>query len=444
MKNKSLIFLFKNILESKKIISPLHRLNYFTQSTNRIIMKSQVIACLSGHRSQVFLGLALFTSLLLPACKEDVKVQPPTILQPSSAFVDMKTAEIVAKNAYRSSNTFKSNAKASRVESLPQREILNSQTITTPDRQAAAYVFNYKDGGWAIISADKHFMPILAHNETGFYSATNKNNGVLFWEAELQANVQEARRTNPAYPDAVVKEWQNLVCDPDPVPERQGNATTQKCYGDNDLIYYFEVNPLLRTEWGQGCFYNSQIEHEGIFCQRSPTGCVAVAEAQVMFYYRKPINAYQWANMPVPGRFLNAENGPVAQLMKEVGNSLRMTYGTNESGAYTSDVPTSLKNKYGYASADYVDYTFDVVKANLRWAQPVILAANKDTNWFWSFDGHAWIADGFRETVYVGYSFGSLHMNWGWEGMFNGWYTSWNPDTFNFQYKKRAIINIRP
>lgn len=41
-----------------------------------------------------------------------------------------------------------------------------------------------------------------------------------------------------------------------------------------------------------------------------------------------------------------------------------------------------------------------------------------------------------------------FHMNWGWDGNSNGWYgfDSWAPTGtgLNFQYYKRAIINLHP
>lgn len=47
----------------------------------------------------------------MASCKDERNMQPSQTPNNYSAFVDIKTAEIVAKNAYKSSNTFKTVAK---------------------------------------------------------------------------------------------------------------------------------------------------------------------------------------------------------------------------------------------------------------------------------------------------------------------------------------------
>lgn len=82
-------------------------------------------------------------------------------------------------------------------------------------------------------------------------------------------------------------------------------------------------------------------------------------------------------------------------------------------------------------------------------------------------DGHAWVCDGWRETIYktihnpdTRYEYTTsrstgkfLHMNWGWNegGMRsndnNGWFRYNNfsiSNGYNFQYKKKMIIRLQP
>jgi hypothetical protein len=260
----------------------------------------------------------------------------------------------------------------------------------------------------------------------------------------MQHNIQEARRTNPITPDAVIKEWQNLICLPDPI-ER---ISTEKCYGDNEIIDYFAVQPLLRTEWDQGCVYNALCPNgtDVNNCYKAPTGCVATAQAQTMFYHRKPL-IFNWLSMPVPGGFFLNNNNPnwdVSYLMRHIGYSVRMSYGSKGSETDTENIIYSLKNDYGYSSADWIDYTFQPIEHNLRWGLPVVLRGRQKQFLGFSYDGHAWVIDGFQKTVYVTYTMVLSHMNWGWGGISNGWYAEWNPTSYNFQYGRKAIINIRP
>ncbi len=62
--------------------------------------------------------------------------------------------------------------------------------------------------------------------------------------------------------------------------------------------------------------------------------------------------------------------------------------------------------------------------------------------------GHAWVADGYRDiwdcSQGVGYLY--FHMNWGWEGNHNGWYSfdSFVPGSNNYSQNKEQIIGIKP
>ena len=53
--------------------------------------------------------------------------------------------------------------------------------------------------------------------------------------------------------------------------------------------------------------------------------------------------------------------------------------------------------------------------------------------------GHTWVCDGFDQND-------MLHMNWGWGGVDNGYFsiTSLSADGYNFSSKEAAIIGIEP
>ncbi len=56
------------------------------------------------------------------------------------------------------------------------------------------------------------------------------------------------------------------------------------------------------------------------------------------------------------------------------------------------------------------------------------------------------VFDGYWKTWNSCYSHLQLHMNWGWDGDFNGWYVfdNWQPGTRNYQYWQHFIHNINP
>ncbi len=183
---------------------------------------------------------------------------------------------------------------------------------------------------------------------------------------------------------------------------------------------------------------------------RAPAGCVATAVGQVMKYHGFP-NTYNWAGMRnIGGSTLTSA------LLRDIGDAVDMNYGCSGSGAITQDPVNVLKNLYGYQSASFADWQFHPVKTNLNAARPVILSAKRTENcflvWCIATNGHAWVVDGYIEnevwdaacqsgTVYV-----SLHMNWGWGGTHDGWfsYSNWNPGGTGYIYNKQMIYNIYP
>lgn len=160
----------------------------------------------------------------------------------------------------------------------------------------------------------------------------------------------------------------------------------------------------------------------------------------------------------------NWSDNEVARLMRDAGTSVGMNYGDNGSGANHNNIAGALINTFGYGSAQGIDYngSYWTIQSEINQGRPVILSGYNQSNssWFGLVveynEGHEWVCDGFNETnIYYcinGQQYGNgylqFHMNWGWDGNSNGWYgfDTWAPTGtgLNFQYYKRAIINLHP
>lgn len=172
--------------------------------------------------------------------------------------------------------------------------------------------------------------------------------------------------------------------------------------------------------------------------------------AQIMKYHQYPAS-YNWDAMPN-----TSGSSETSRLMRDIGTSVNMDYSCNGSGADTeNEVAASFKNDFNYTSATYSDYDSEVVKQQLRGNKPVILRGGRESGW-WIFvtykDGHAWISDGYltslvySEDCSMAWESLYFHMNWGWSGELNGWFThlNWNPGDHTFNYKKGMVYNIKP
>jgi hypothetical protein len=114
-----------------------------------------------------------------------------------------------------------------------------------------------------------------------------------------------------------------------------------------------------------------------------------------------------------------------AQLLHHLGISVNMQYSGHGSGAYSEDVPNSLRNYFRYNCDDHVTnyggwwpgWGYN----NEEWAQllkdggldeflPLYYSGSDDSG----AGGHAFVCDGYDENDY-------FHFNWGWSGRDNAW-----------------------
>lgn len=214
---------------------------------------------------------------------------------------------------------------------------------------------------------------------------------------------------------------------------------------------YAEIPAIVGTQWGQGDPYNAQCpQHEG---ERCITGCVATAMAQVMNHNRWPqsqtteIPAYTTntlnISMPaLPAKQFNWDNmtaTAIAELMLYCGQAVKMDYTLTASGAMTNTVPGAMRDIFGYSTAANIvqrgSYTDDqwaeMIYRELQEGYPVLYFGQSATD-----GGHAFIVDGYAD--------GKYHINWGWSGYCDGYFTldKLNPNMANgFNLGQEMVIN---
>lgn len=326
-----------------------------------------------------------------------------------------------------------------------------SQSLSVPDEngQPNLHIVNYEEGGYAIVSADNRVHPILAITELGSLTLKEKNlpEGLLLWLAETSEMVSYTKKINEPRTDLMIQSWE--LCETRAISLQ----TESPCPEDCDRNYFSQVSPLLSTIWNQGVGFNNYAPYMGCSSPangRPPAGCVATATAQVMKYHQYPSN-YPWSSMPD-----SSGSSATSLLMHDIGSSVNMNFGCEGSGAFTNSIPDALIDDFGYQSASYSDFSFWTLKQDLNAGRPVILSASKDEFcvlvWCVALKGHAWVVDGYIEYEVWDYAcengnvYVSLHMNWGWGGSYDGWYSysDWSPGSSSYDYGKKMVHNINP
>ncbi|TXI34474.1 MAG: hypothetical protein E6Q58_01535 [Niabella sp.] len=331
------------------------------------------------------------------------------------------------------------------------------------------YIFNFKEDGYAVFSADERYSPILAVVKKGKFKKRAVSAGLISWfdwtmdqiYLTKSRKVLDWKNSQSEWSQTFKKVINNspdltgLIApgDDDDDDDDDGGGGDDSPCGTSSFL---QKGPYLLTAWGQWYGYNDLCPNLG--CNptgsnhNAPTGCVATAMAQVIRYWAVPTPFnYNYTGMPNTDNFSTGNNSEIHRLMKDAGDAADMDWSCSGSSASMEDAANALKNTFGYSSATYTEpYNQSLLISNLNYGYPVILAGYTTRKWFWPFyvyeNGHAWVCDGYYTYTNNCYSSLFLSMNWGWEGNDNGWfaYNNWHTSNGNYQYKQGMIYNILP
>ena len=335
-------------------------------------------------------------------------------------------------------------------QSLTHVYTVNDSAYNMP----TVYVFAGRSGGYVITSASDQAVPLLGYSDDGAFDPADINPELEYWLSCYSAQVAQAE-SNP---------------DVQMVMSRADESRS-------------DIAPLITSTWDQGDPYNQDCPI--LFGERTVTGCVATAFAQVMRYHQWPqdfakgqnsfsysfqnqygeVDSYtesmdfstikfDWANMPdaLSTYSPEAQRNAVAQLIHACGVMCNAKYTSNETSA--SDM-NALKGLIEYMDYDKgaqllsrslfsLDEWADLLYSELAENRPMVLSGQTERN-----EGHAFICDGYESST------GYFHINWGWSGRANAYYalTDLTPnfsgigggsDGYGYNYNQSVCIGIKP
>ena len=286
------------------------------------------------------------------------------------------------------------------------------------DNEPAVYVFNGEDG-FVLVSAEDDARAILGYSDHGRFDATDMPANMQFW---LQMYADE------------------LASKPTSTPSLKGRV--QRRIAAQTQATYPTIIPILgEVEWGQDEPYNNLCPTAG--GERSVTGCVATAISQIMYAHKYPTKGtgsktytteshglqlnvnfgattYDWGNM-LPyykNNYNSTQANAVATLMYHVGVAADMDYAPDGSGAISSAALANMGTYFGYDKGiqtlpkDYMkeEEILNAIVADLEIGHPVYVSGATKNK-----EGHAFVCDGIKSDGY-------LHINWGWDGVSNGYF----------------------
>ena len=266
-----------------------------------------------------------------------------------------------------------------------------------------------------------------ANEQPAYYIFTNPNDKkfvIISGESKLNELVgygdkmTESPNDQPPYFKLFLKEYERVV------KEVRAKATTTT----PQRPIKRKVEPLLTCKWSQYDPFNKYTPLSN--GQHTPTGCVATATAQVMFYNKWPKNrpqdyiastgddakkstTYWWDEMKNTTNEMRTEQSrqAVGVLMYDIGKAVHMRYYIKGSDSNLQRACNALRDKFDY-TVRYLDKNFlpandflNEVMQEISDGYPVLVVGGP----------HAFVYDGYDEQ-------GLIHTNWGWGGENDGYF----------------------
>ena len=265
------------------------------------------------------------------------------------------------------------------------------------DEQPAYYIFtNPNDKKFVIISGESKLNEVVGYGD----------------------KMIENSNDQPPYFKLFLKEYERVV------KEVRAKATTTT----PQRPIKRKVEPLLTCKWSQYDPFNKYTPLSN--GQHTPTGCVATATAQVMFYNKWPKNrptdyiastgdearkssTYWWDEMKNTTNEMRTEQSrqAVGVLMYDIGKAVHMRYYIKGSDSNLQRACNALRDKFDY-TVRYLDKNFlpaneflNEVMQEISDGYPVLVVGGP----------HAFVYDGYDEQ-------GLIHTNWGWGGENDGYF----------------------
>lgn len=305
------------------------------------------------------------------------------------------------------------------------------------------YAFNVNGGGYVIASGDSRALPVLGYSASGSINLEDMPENMRAW----LKGYDEAIATLGSSTDFA--DGNLLTAD--------GKQTS------STRLARTAIEPMITTQWYQDAPYWNKIPlYDGDDPQKHGknclTGCVATAMAQIMKFHEWPkaetkaIPAYDqetyydgkskiwhidelppitfdWTNMidqyvitdDVTGKKTvvgtEAQQDAVATLMRYCSQACEMELGTVSSNTIASTTPRAYYYMNYAPSAQLVNRAFwgideweELIYSELSARRPV------HYNGVGNYDGHSFVCDGYDGD-------GMFHINWGWSGISDGYYS---------------------
>ena len=402
------------------------------------------------HRASCISSVASIAFVLLTLIAADIRARPTTAYE----------AELVVTGWL-----------ADNLEPFGARlggPIVDVETTTGAAGKPLYYVVHLSPCGFVVVPADDLVEPILAFTDAQTFELSAQDPLAALIERDVNRRLVEAwagasgqLRVQSA--SNAQSRWYDLIGRAGPL---QGEIRVLGKQTISDV----RIAPFLKTRWSQDeiCSrpgYNYYTPNHYL------AGCGATAMAQLMYYYRYPVNGigrhpftiqvidanqvvytrggdgtggpYQWDDMvAVPDCDTTSEQRQaIGALCYDAGIAARTDYGRTSSSTDAPAVVAALRGTFGFSNAIHGSNEggniggdlAGMINPNLDARYPVMLGIQSDV-------GHAVLVDGYGYDPSTQIRTLYHHLNMGWAGRSDMWYNL--PDVVDFNTVTACIYNV--
>ncbi|MCD4828259.1 MAG: C10 family peptidase [Candidatus Cloacimonetes bacterium] len=341
-----------------------------------------------------------------------------------------------------------------------------TRTSELNDGQALTWVFHLAPTGFIAVTSDTDLPPVVFHSFINEFSTEDveQNIGYQMLRYDMQLRHEALDRIDPNVVSLHNTQWAAYLEHDTAYFAGNGNRSIYPAPGSTT------TGGWINETWNQSPSpYWDFCPLDSSTGQRCVAGCVATAMGMILDYHRHIGNAtfsnsddyysgyappwilidndhntYDFLSFPELNTELNEvraiyatdaelDGDGIAAVGFAAGVSVEMNYGSDGSGSFVSNVNSALIYKFGYDSAQYRSYNanfFNYLEADMMNARPAEMGIQSGSG------GHAINVDGWNT------SNDTYHLNMGWGGSNDGWYSLPNGMPSGFTVISGAVVNI--
>jgi len=364
--------------------------------------------------------------------------------QSNNSFIGLEDAQKVAEAKFS-------------MNKVSEYVISESYEIKNDGNFPLMYLFLINPEGYIVVPANKILPPIIAFSFENEFGSISEDNVLLqLLKADISSRIDHIDLISENIVKIRLEQWQKYL---NPIKIIKQNLVST-------------VGPLLNTKWSQLAPYNNFCPIDLDSGKRSVAGCPAVAMAQILHYHKTIQNVqftddddyihnyggnyytidddsedYDFPSFPELNVYLDTlrynydneiplTNDDKAAINFACGIAAEQVYSPKGSGTFGVDQAFQAYQRFNFEDIELLQTepdVYDRLQSNILNGLPAHIAV---VNEGWT-SGHNMVVDGYDDEGY-------FHINFGWGGSYDGWYSLPEDLPLSLTVLEGLIVDIDP